>query len=195
MAYTLPRAVRGGCEPAVAAAGSHCVAQSRETAIAGLNRKEPAPPQLLPRRFPPGKPRASVANALSGLFEIWSKAMNSRPKLFLIPAFALALLAASITAHAGQHAFIVNIKRVLVMSDTSFGGCMVLVSESPADFLNCKPNWLTLSCTGDHTDPVRAYQMLDTAKLAHTTEQDVRITFTDDHTHDGYCFVRRIDAF
>ena len=120
--------------------------------------------------------------------------MNLRPKLFLIPAFVLALVGASVTAFGGQHAFVVNINRILVMSDDSFGGCMALVSESPTDHLNCKPGWLTFSCTGDHTDPVRAYQMLDTAKLAHTTKRPVRITFTDDLTHDGYCFVRRIDG-
>ena len=71
---------------------------------------------------------------------------------------------------------------------------MAMVSESPADYLNCKPRWLSFSCTGDHTDPVRAYQMLDTAKLAHTTQSPVIIQFTDDLTHDGYCFVRRIDG-
>jgi hypothetical protein len=120
--------------------------------------------------------------------------MNKVTKVVFASSLVLALAVMSSPATSGQAGIVAKISRVLVIGDDTYGGCMAMLDDSPSNYLNCKPNWVTFSCTGDLTDPVRAYQMLDTAKLAYATERAVLVVITDDLTHDGYCFVRRIDG-
>jgi len=86
------------------------------------------------------------------------------------------------------------VERTLVADDDNWGGCMVLLSEDPAQLLPaCRSGWVTFSCNGTYTDPVRAYRMLDQAQLALATGMQVTVTVDDSRTHNGYCFASRID--
>ncbi len=85
------------------------------------------------------------------------------------------------------------VEKTMVTSDESRGGCMVALSADPASVLPaCKKTWLTLSCDGTYTDPVRAFRMLDQAQLALATGMKVQVAFTDEKMHDGFCFVERM---
>ena len=82
--------------------------------------------------------------------------------------------------------------RVVDASDD--GGCMAYLSEDPAGVLPaCKNSWVTFSCTGTYTDPIRAYRMLDQAQLALATGKRVDVTIHDSKMHNGYCFASRIN--
>ncbi len=88
-----------------------------------------------------------------------------------------------------------KVNRVLVVADDRFGGCMAALSVDPATVLPaCMPTWVSFSCTGDFTDPVRGYRMLDQAQLALATERLVMVTVVDTSLHNGYCFANRIDV-
>ena len=98
---------------------------------------------------------------------------------------------AALADEASINAFV---ERTLVSGDATYGGCMALLSEDPAEVLPaCRARWVTFSCDGTHTDPVRAYRMLDQAQLALATGMAVYVTVDDSKTHDGYCFASRID--
>ncbi len=72
---------------------------------------------------------------------------------------------------------------------------MAALSVGPDTVLPaCPPWWVTFSCSGDFTDPIRAYRMVDVAELALATNKKVQVFFRDDLKHNGYCFAYRIDA-
>lgn len=86
------------------------------------------------------------------------------------------------------------VKRTLVSDDGRWGGCMALLSEDISDSLPaCNRSWVTFSCDGTYTDPVRAYRMLDQAQLALATGMSVVVFVDDSRKHNNYCFASRID--
>lgn len=88
-----------------------------------------------------------------------------------------------------------TVTRVLVMGTTTYGGCMAKLSVDPATVLPlCTAGWVTFSCSGDFTEPVRAYRMLDQAQLALAAGKKVFVTVTDASQHNGYCLATRIDV-
>ena len=90
---------------------------------------------------------------------------------------------------------VANVNRVLVTGDSTWGGCMALLSVNPQAVLpDCNSWWVTFSCSGDFTDAVRAYRMLDAAELALATGKSVQVFFQDDKKHNSYCFANRIDV-
>ena len=101
---------------------------------------------------------------------------------------------------AATATFDATVTRTLARADERFGGCMVWLSESPAtageSSLNCPAdsNWVTFSCTGTHTSKSSAMRMLDSAQLAFAMGKRVTVWVDDARTHNGYCFVERIDV-
>jgi hypothetical protein len=72
---------------------------------------------------------------------------------------------------------------------------MTQLSVNPAGVLpTCAVGWVTFSCTGDFTDPVCAYRMVDQARLALASGRPVAVWIQDDKKHNGYCFANRIDV-
>lgn len=105
---------------------------------------------------------------------------------------ALAWLAAS-TAVADTATITAFVEKTQVNSGAFRGGCLVSLSEDPADSLPaCRPEWVTFSCDGTYTDPVRAYRMLDQAQLALATGMQVQVFVTDAKMQDGVCVATRI---
>ncbi len=112
-----------------------------------------------------------------------------------IAATILLAVFASTSVQAGTAVINAKVNRVLVNGDGTFGGCMALLSVNPQSVLPaCGTNWVTFSCSGDFTDPVRAYWMLDQAQLALATDKTVMVVLDDSRRHNGYCFAQRIDV-
>jgi hypothetical protein len=87
------------------------------------------------------------------------------------------------------------IEKTLVTGDSTYGGCMALLSRRIEGTLpGCRGAWVTFSCDGTYTDPVRAYRMLDQAQLALATGMRVLVVVDDTKSHNGYCFASRIDV-
>ena len=122
--------------------------------------------------------------------------MQSRTASLSLMAISLALLlGAGGPALAASGSVIANVSRVLVNADSTYGGCMVALTVNPQGVLpGCQPSWVSFSCTGDFTDQVRAYRMVDVAELALATGKQVQVFFRDDLKHNGYCFASRIDV-
>jgi hypothetical protein len=122
--------------------------------------------------------------------------MKSRTGSLSLKAFSSTLLlctAGQLLAAFGD--VVANVDRVLVQGDATFGGCMAALSVNPQSVLpNCQASWVSFSCTGDFTDPIRAYRMVDIAELALATGKQVQVWFRDDMLHNGYCFAARIDV-
>ena len=98
---------------------------------------------------------------------------------------------------AAVESFQATVTRTLSVADDRYGGCMVALSEIPADHgLNCPADkrWVTFSCTGTHTSKSSAMRMLDSAQLAFAMGKPVMVWVDDSKTHNGYCFVERIDV-
>ena len=105
------------------------------------------------------------------------------------------LLSASGQALAASATVTAQIDRVLMTADSTYGGCMALLSVDPADALpGCGSGWVSFSCTGDFTDRVRAYRLVDLAELALASGKMAQVFFRDDMKHNGYCFADRIDV-
>lgn len=98
---------------------------------------------------------------------------------------------------AAVQSFEATVTRTLSAADDNFGGCMVALSEAPSDHgLNCPvdKHWVTFSCSGAHAGKASAMRMLDAAQLAFVTGRSVRVWVDDSRTHNGFCFVTRIDV-
>ena len=116
-------------------------------------------------------------------------------KRAIVSAAMTILLAIGLAGPAlgAQAAILTKIKRVMITSNEQFGGCMASLVVSPDSMLQtCGAGWVSFSCTGDAMDPVRAYRMVDQAQLALARGSNVRVVFTDDQKHNGYCVVRQI---
>lgn len=101
------------------------------------------------------------------------------------------------SASAAVANFPATVTRTLATADDNFGGCMVALSVSPSDEgLMCPVDkrWVTLSCSGTHTTKGNALRMLDSAQLAFVTGRSVQVWVNDEKTHNGYCFLERIDV-
>lgn len=97
---------------------------------------------------------------------------------------------------AAIESFEATVTRTLSVADERFGGCMVALSVAPSDQgLDCPAGqrWVTFSCSGTHTSKSSAMRMLDSAQLAFVTGRSVLVWVDDSKTHNGYCFVERID--
>ena len=99
-------------------------------------------------------------------------------------------------AQAATSEIVAEVRRTLTAADDRWGGCMVILSVSPADKgLDCpETGWVTFSCSGTHTSKSNALRMYDSALLAFVTERTVRVWVDDTRKHNGYCFVTRIDV-
>ena len=100
-------------------------------------------------------------------------------------------------AHAATGAVSATVTRVLIRAGNTFGGCMAALSVSPATRLpTCSAGWVTFDCAGILREPniVRAYQMLEQARLAWATNKTVYVEFVDDAKANGYCLATRIDV-
>lgn len=121
--------------------------------------------------------------------------MPSRTASVSLAAISVALLCVAEPAPAGDGYVVADVIRVLMNGDATYGGCMAALSVGPDTVLPaCSPWWVTFSCSGDFTDPIRAYRMVDVAELALATSKKVQVFFRDDLKHNGYCFAYRIDA-
>ena len=111
---------------------------------------------------------------------------------------ALGILAVPLPpSTAAVQSFEATVTRTLSAADGNFGGCMVALSEAPSDHgLNCPADrhWVTFSCSGTHASKAGAMRMLDSAQLAFVTGRPVRVWVDDSRTHNGFCFVTRIDV-
>jgi hypothetical protein len=110
-----------------------------------------------------------------------------------------ALGAAALLFVTGAGADTANVEtsviKTLVSGDTAYGGCMAQLGRRLEGLLPaCRGNWVTFSCDGTYTDPVRAYRMLDQAQLALATGMRVLVVVDDSKQHNGYCFASRIDV-
>ena len=115
----------------------------------------------------------------------------------VVTAAALALVSviASPLALGASASVTGYVTRVLVIASDNFGGCMAQLSVDPQSVLPlCAKSWVTFSCTGTFTDPVRAYRMLDQAQLALAANKKVWLQVVDTSLHNGYCFANRIDV-
>lgn len=117
----------------------------------------------------------------------------------LLKGFVVALLAAVPLAlpQAAVESFEASVVRTMATADERFGGCMVQLDRSPMEEgLACPEGaWVTFSCTGPHAaSKSAAMRMLDSAQLAFVTGRRVRVWVDDARTHNGFCFVSRIDV-
>ena len=113
--------------------------------------------------------------------------VKSTIAFLLLGTFAVAL-------HADVVSITTKITRTMVVSDDRWGGCAAQLSVSPVDegLANCG-KWVTFSCTGVHTSKSRALVMFDQAQMAFALDRRVRVFVDDSKTHNGICFVNRIE--
>ena len=105
------------------------------------------------------------------------------------------LLAPAASFNAETAGVDAKITRTLAVSDDRWGGCAVHLSVSPStEGLHCSGNWVTFSCSGDHASKSNAARMFDSAQMAFALDKSVRVWVDDTKTHNGLCFVERIDV-
>ena len=110
---------------------------------------------------------------------------------------AVILVATSSGALAADGSVTGRVARILV-DDTDFGGCMVLVSGANirASLPACKDAWLTFDCLVGFPESSKsvAQNKLSAAQLAMVTGKDIYIEATDSRKANGYCFATRVDV-
>lgn len=106
------------------------------------------------------------------------------------------MMVVSTSAMSANSTFVTRVERVL-LDDSDFAGCMVLVKPFPAAELpNCAPNWASLDCLKlfpESTGSI-ASNKLAQAQLALITGRSVKLRVTDTRIANGYCFANRIDV-
>lgn len=107
----------------------------------------------------------------------------------------LAVSSATLPASATVEGITTTVTRTLSVSDYRWGGCAVRLADHPSEAgLNCSSDWVTFSCTGDHATKSAAARNYDAALMAFALGRSVRVWVDDEKTHNGLCFVNRIDV-
>lgn len=115
----------------------------------------------------------------------------------MLSAGALALASAILSAPAVAATAIVtaDVERTRVTSGATFGGCMAKLSvDLYSELTTCKSHWVSFGCSGEVTDPLPAFRMLDQGQLALAAGKKVKVWFTDTTLYNGYCLATRIDV-
>ena len=69
---------------------------------------------------------------------------------------------------------------------------MARTTPSAADVgLNCAPNWVSFSCSGDFNSVAIGNQKFANAQLAFVTGGSIIIAVNDNAKHNGYCVASR----
>ena len=101
----------------------------------------------------------------------------------------------TIPVSAAVESVTTTIARTLSRADDRFGGCAVLLADEPSEAgLSCSSRWVTFSCSGDHASKSNAARNFDSAQMAFALDKEVRVWIDDTKTHNGLCFVTRIDV-
>jgi hypothetical protein len=132
------------------------------------------------------------------LNKIMEGSMNFRTMSKVVKGlFVASLLSFSVQGMAASiDGFSTVVTSVLIQGDSTFGGCMISVSNNPASKIpaTCGAYYLSMNCAGlNGGDAVRSYRMLDQAQLALATGRGVYVEFSDDFVYNGYCRVTRLD--
>ncbi|MDE0191724.1 MAG: hypothetical protein OXQ90_10245 [Gammaproteobacteria bacterium] len=113
-------------------------------------------------------------------------------------AAALCVFAATSTSlQADTTSVTAKVTRTLAVADDRWGGCAAQLDVSLVDegLANCNDKWVTFSCSGDHaSSKSSAMRMFDQAQMAFALGRQVRVYVDDTKTHNGFCFVDRIDV-
>lgn len=111
-------------------------------------------------------------------------------------ALGLLLLVPVLDASAATARMSTTVVRTLATEDERFGGCMARVATgiNEATGLDCPRDWVTFSCSGDHTTKASAMRMFDSAQLAFMAERRVELEIDDERKHGNFCFARRVDV-
>ena len=105
----------------------------------------------------------------------------------------LLLIAFAGSALGTNKTYKANVTRTALHED-NFGVCMAKVTPSPSDKgLDCKPGWVSFSCSGDFNSKEIGQQKFSAAQLALVTGDRVVIYVEDTRKHNGYCYASRID--
>lgn len=111
-------------------------------------------------------------------------------------ALGLLLLVPVLEASAATATMSTTVVRTLATENERFGGCMARVAAgiNEATGLDCERDWVTFSCSGEHTDKASAMRMFDSAQLAFMADRRVVIEVDDARKHNNFCFARRVDV-
>lgn len=108
---------------------------------------------------------------------------------------ALGAVAQTASVNAAVEGITTTVTRTMSLADDRFGGCAVRLNDAPSEAgLNCSSNWVTFSCSGDHASKSSAARNFDSAQMAFVLGKRVRVWVDDSKTHNGLCFVERIDV-
>ncbi|MEP4145603.1 MAG: hypothetical protein ABJL54_00200 [Halioglobus sp.] len=106
---------------------------------------------------------------------------------------SIAALMVAVPAMGAQEWHQANVTRTLIQ-DGAWGTCMAMISPSlSATGLNCKPDWVSFSCSGHYNSPEVGGDKMEAAQLSLITESQVIVLVNDAKKHNGYCFAERVD--
>lgn len=112
-----------------------------------------------------------------------------------VVAVVLAVSIATLPTSAAVEGITTTVTQTLSVADSRWGGCAVRLEDHPSESgLNCTSHWVTFSCTGDHASKSGAARNYDAALMAFALGRGVRVWVDDEKTHNGLCFVNRIDV-
>ncbi len=110
-------------------------------------------------------------------------------------ALAIYLPIMSTTALADRATIVANPVRILV-SENTFGGCMVQLSVDPQSMLpNCGSAWVTMSCDGTFMPKDVSDRLLEQAQMAFALDKGLSVYIDDSRRHNGYCLAYRVDIW
>ena len=122
--------------------------------------------------------------------------MKSRRLAKCAAVLTLAAIPQAASVNAAVEGITTTVTRTMSLADDRFGGCAVRLNDAPGESgLNCSSNWVTFSCSGDHASKSNAARNFDSAQMAFALNRRIRVWVDDSKTHNGLCFVERIDVF
>jgi len=121
--------------------------------------------------------------------------MNRTSILKKLSAFAIATTAAVAfnSAVAATGTITAPVDRIMFDNDL-YGACVAhFPAHNPKSVLpGCADNWITFDCDAQFNDENKAYEMFSLVQMAFALNKRVRITFTDEQTHNGWCVAKRV---
>ena len=84
----------------------------------------------------------------------------------------------------------------LLNDSAQMGTCAAKLDPGPqTTSIDCAPDWVTFSCSGDFNSKSEGTTKFGAAQLAFVTGKKLRVYLDDTKKHNGYCWSRVADVY
>ena len=112
----------------------------------------------------------------------------------MLRTIGFSLMMAAAGSAVGAEADLFGVVTRTLIDGRFYGGCMAKIVPGPETIgIECSPEYVTFSCSGDFNTKEVGNRKFSGAQLSLVSQGRVSVRVDDTKKHNGYCYARRLD--